>query len=150
MLSLRASNVLFMSALALLLYGVVPAFAGELLVLRGRDTFTFRIISPNRPGCPAGSFSTSDSGRGTASHVGAYTFTAGECISHDLQISQGFFTITTDNGEDSISGNYSGTGKFTDATGTSFIYGVAGLINGGTGRFKDVTGSLAFLGGGSF
>ena len=56
--------------------------------------------------------------------MGEYTFTAGECISY-LQISQGFFTITADNGEEIIRGKYSGTGEFTDATGTSFIYGVA-------------------------
>jgi hypothetical protein len=125
------------------------ASAAEPLVIHGSDTFTFEIV-PNRPGCPAAtSVSTSDSGRGQSTHLGRYTFIAGECINLSTaapEVTLGFFTLTGADG--SISGNYSGNAEYTDATKTSVIYAVSGFITGGTGRFHTVTtGTFAFLGG---
>jgi hypothetical protein len=125
------------------------ACAAEPLVIHGSDTFTFEIV-PNRPGCPAAtSVSTSDSGSGQSTHLGRYTFIAGECINlstPEPEVTLGFFTLTAADG--SISGNYSGNAEYTDATKTSVIYAVSGFITGGTGRFQAVTtGTFAFLGG---
>jgi hypothetical protein len=126
------------------------AFAAEPLVIHGSDTFTFEIVS-NRPGCPpATSVSTSDSGSGQSTHLGRYTFIAGECINlsaPEPEVTLGFFTLTAADGS-TISGDYSGGAEYTDATKTSVFYAVSGFITAGTGRFQSVTtGTFAFLGG---
>jgi hypothetical protein len=126
------------------------ASAVEPLAIHGSDTFTFEIV-PNRPGCPAAtSVSTSDSGRGQSTHLGRYTFTAGECINLSMaepEVTLGFFTLVAADGS-TITGNYSGNAEYTDATKTSVIYAVSGFITGGTARFQAVTtGTFAFLGG---
>jgi hypothetical protein len=124
--------------------------AAEPIVIHGSDTFTFEIV-PNRPGCPATtSVSTSDSGSGHSTHLGRYTFIAGECINLSTlepEVTLGFFTLTGADGS-AISGNYSGNAEYTDATKTSVLYAVSGFITAGTGRFQNVTtGTFAFLGG---
>lgn len=126
------------------------AAATEPIVLHGSDTFTFEIV-PNRPGCPAAtSVSTSDTGKGQSTHLGRYTFTAGECINLSTvepEVTLGFFTLTAADGS-TLNGNYSGSAEYTDATRTSVLYAVSGFITGGTGRFQTVTtGTFAFLGG---
>jgi hypothetical protein len=127
-----------------------PASAAEPLVIHGSDIFTFEIV-PNRPGCLAAtSVSTSDSGSGQSTHLGWYTFTAGECINlstPEPEVTLGFFTLTAADGS-AITGNYSGNAEYTDATKTSVIYAVSGFITGGTRRFQAVTtGTFTFLGG---
>jgi hypothetical protein len=127
-----------------------PSSAGDPLVINGSDTFTFEIVA-NRPGCPAAtSVSTSDSGSGQSTHLGRYTFTAGECINlstPEPEVTLGFFTLTSADGA-TISGNYSGDAEYTDATNTSVLYAVSGFITAGTGRFQTVTtGTFTFLGG---
>jgi hypothetical protein len=139
-----------LSTAAGLLASEVPASAAEHLVIHGSDTFTFEIV-PNRPGCPPPtSVSTSDSGSGQSTHLGRYTFIAGECINlstPEPEVTLGFFTLTAADGS-TISGNYSGDAEYTDATKTSVLYAVSGFITGGTGRFHAVTtGTFAFLGG---
>jgi hypothetical protein len=124
--------------------------AAEPIVIHGSDTFTFEIV-PNRPGCPATtSVSTSNSGSGHSTHLGRYTFIAGECINLSTlepEVTLGFFTLTGADGS-AISGNYSGNAEYTDATKTSVLYAVSGFITAGTGRFQNVTtGTFAFLGG---
>jgi hypothetical protein len=124
------------------------AAAAEPIVLHGSDTFTFEIV-PNRPGCPAAtSVSTIDSGKGQSTHLGRYTFTAGECINLSTvepEVTLGFFTLTAADGS-ALNGNYSGSAEYT--TKTSVLYAVSGFITGGTGRFQAVTtGTFAFLGG---
>ena len=126
------------------------ASAAEPVVIHGSDTFTFEIV-PNRSGCLAAtSVSTSDSGSGQSTHLGRYTFIAGECINlstPEPEVTLGFFTLTAADGS-TISGNYSGDAEYTDAAKTSVIYAVSGFITGGTGRFQKVTtGTFAFLGG---
>jgi len=126
------------------------ATAAEPIVLHGSDTFTFEIV-PNRPGCPAAtSVSTSDTGKGQSTHLGRYTFTAGECINLSTvepEVTLGFFTLIAADGS-TLNGNYSGSAEYTDATKTSVLYAVSGFITGGTGRFQAVTtGTFAFLGG---
>ena len=99
------------------------ATAAEPIVLHGSDTFTFEIV-PNRPGCPAAtSVSTSDTGKGQSTHLGRYTFTAGECINLSTvepEVTLGFFTLTASDGS-TLNGNYSGSAEYTDATKTSHI-----------------------------
>ena len=136
--------------LACLLGWAEPLSAAEPYVIHGSDTFTFEIV-PNRPGCPAAtSVSTIDSGKGEATHLGRYTFTAGECINlstPEPEVTLGFFTLTAADGS-TVTGNYSGGAEYTDATKTSVLYAVSGFITGGTGRFRAVTtGAFAFLGG---
>jgi hypothetical protein len=141
-----------LGALALLLGGTSVTAAREPLVFIGSDTFETKILPTNRVGCPpATSVSTDDSGAGNASHLGRYTFTAGECINlTTLEVSLGFFTLTVADGS-TITGDYSGTAQFTDSTKTSFLYAVSGFITEGTGRFKNVTtGTVTFLGGATF
>jgi hypothetical protein len=126
------------------------AAATEPVVIHGSDTFTFEIVS-NRPGCPAAtSVSTSDSGSGQSTHLGRYTFIAGECINlstPEPEVTLGFFTLTAADGS-TISGNYSGNAEYTDATKTSVLYAVSGFITAGSGRFQNITtGTFAFLGG---
>jgi hypothetical protein len=125
----------------------VSAFAAEPLVIQGSDTFTFEVV-PN-PYCPG--VQTSDTGRGQSSHLGQYTFTAGECIINLAtprpEVTLGFFTLTTAD-RSTVTGNYSGSAEYADASMTSVIYAVSGFITGGTGRFRNATtGTFAFLGG---
>jgi hypothetical protein len=126
------------------------ASATEPVVIHGSDTFTFEIVS-NRPGCPAAtSVSTSDRGSGRSTHLGRYTFIAGERINlstPEPEVTLGFFTLTAEDGS-TISGNYSGNAEYTDATKTSVLYAVSGFITAGSGHFQNLTtGTFAFLGG---
>jgi hypothetical protein len=133
----RSSKLL--GALAILLGGASVAAASDPLVFIGSDTFETKILPTNRVGCPAAtSVSTDDTGTGHASLLGRYTFTAGECINlTTIEITLRFFTLTAADGS-TITGNYSGTGQYTDNTHTSVLYAVSGFITEGTGRFKNV------------
>jgi hypothetical protein len=147
----RIQHYRFVGLLAILLLWTSWASAKEPLVFVGSDTFETTIV-PNRDGCSkATSVSTEDIGSGHASLLGRFTVTAGECINlTTLEITLGFFTLKAADGS-TVTGNYSGTGQYTDNTKTSILYAVSGFITGSTGRFKNVTtGTVAFLGGATF
>jgi hypothetical protein len=148
---MRTKRCKFVSLLGIFLGWTSFAAAREPIVFIGSDTFKTTIID-NQNGCPsATSVSTDDSGSGHASLLGLYTFKAGECINlTTLEITLGFFTLTAVDGS-TVTGNYSGTGEYTDDTQQSVRYAVSGFITGGTGRFKNVTtGTVAWLGGATF
>lgn len=149
---MRTRRCKFIGVLGILVGWTSFVSASEPVVFIGSDTFETQVLTTNRNGCPmTTSFSTDDSGTGHASLLGSYSFTAGECINQTtLDISLGFFTVTAADGS-TITGNYAGTGQYTDDAHMSILYAVSGFITEGTGRFKNVrTGTVTFLGGATF
>lgn len=82
------------------------------------------------------------SGTGHASHLGAVTLTATDCITFGTSMStfdRGNFILTAANG-DRLTAEYSGKLRATSATSLVFTLDGGYKITGGTGRFSDAEG----------
>jgi hypothetical protein len=108
------------------------AHAGATVPYKGADAGTWAVGTEV---CP-GSFVINTSG--TATHLGAYTYSSHECATTDVSYA-GEFTLTAANG-DTIVGTYEGTVAL-DAAGNAF-YEQTNTITGGSGRFADASGSF--------
>ena len=114
--------------------------AAEPTAFKGRDMGTFTSSPTNNPQVVL----TEDSAAGEATNLGRYKLSAHELINlATLDVAEGAFTITAANG-DTLTGRYSG--KASIETPTILRYEVSGPITSGTGRFSEVTGTVAFFG----
>lgn len=89
---------------------------------------------------------THDEGRGSATHIGAYSMVAEENVDlATLSITDASFTITAENG-DTLVGTYTGSAHLAPGSQSKLKYYVSGPITGGTGRFAGINGAIAFFG----
>lgn len=120
------------------------AFAGQALgavvPFKGRDVGGFEL-----PGtCSDGSAQVVISGSGTATHLGRYTFASNECFDPTSGEFSGTPAFRAANG-DTIVGTYSGQVFGTDDPDV-IRYEEELRITGGTGRFSGASGTITVLG----
>lgn len=117
------------------------AFGADEVPFRGSDEGGFEL-----PGaCPGGSLEqVVIEGTGHATHVGAYTYAATECLDAVTGAFAGTSTLTAANG-DAITGSYEGRVSVT-ADPDVIAYQEELDVTGGTGRFAGATGTLQVAG----
>lgn len=118
------------------------AYAGPNNVPFKASVATQEVLRYNDTTCPF-QFGGKTTGTGTASHLGAITFMASDCITPgqgSLNFTQGVLTIYAANG-DTLTGTYDGTLTVNPQPNT--LSGLAGRfsVTGGTGRFAGASGS---------
>ena len=116
------------------------ALGADEVPFRGSDDGGFEL-----PGsCPDGSLEIVISGTGRATQLGAYTYAASECFDPLSGTFAGTSTMTAANG-DEIDGTYEG--QVSATTDPNVItYQEELELNGGTGRFTGATGTLQVAG----
>ena len=122
-----------------------PAWAGPTNVPFSARLATHETLSFDATVCPL--FVGKTTGTGTASHMGAVTVTATDCItpnphSFGFAFSNGKLTLMAANG-DEIRANYSGTFVPLRHSIPFTLYTISGTftVTGGTGSFSNATGS---------
>jgi hypothetical protein len=108
--------------------------------LKGSDAGDFSLGAS----CGASSSVVEIDGRGNATQVGSYSYEAHECFNTSTLEYTGQFTMTAANG-DEIHGSYAGV-VYPIGTTSSARYLQAGTITGGTGRFSGASGTLTIDG----
>ena len=123
--------------------GCAPAWAGPNNVPFNARLATHETLSFDGNVCAL--FVGTTTGAGTASHMGAVSLMATDCITPNLPsfaFSNGKLTITAANG-DELRASYSGTFVPLPNSIPFTLYTISGTftVTGGTGRFSNATGS---------
>jgi hypothetical protein len=128
-----------------------PAVAAQHAVPFKATVRTQEVLYPDPSACVAYPFLVgATTGTGTASHLGAVTLVATDCITPGMNtftFSGGKLTLTAANG-DELNATYNGLLQPLANTAPYTLYSISGnlIFTGGTGRFVGATGS-GYLGG---
>lgn len=132
--------------LAAAMWSCMLAWAGPTQVPFKATVTTQETLRPDPGRCVAPPYLVgTTTGSGTASHLGAITFTATDCITPgptSFDFSNGKLTMTAANG-DELRADYSGTLLPLPYTTPYTLFSIQGTftVTGGTGRFVGATGS---------
>ena len=124
-------------ARALLIGLAVPivALAGAQVPFKGADRGNLGGLGSHGCGALAPVFVETS---GQATHVGAYSYSARECVNFATSTYSGAWELTAANG-DKLIGTYAGS---FEVVGTDIAYEQENTVTGGSGRFAEAEGSF--------